>query len=87
MYFWANIVIFLVFATQQIILPPVQLLFNNELFHQSGFYLKNIVLLFRLLFQQRYLHLSPGEKVQGWKCPRPVFLKDIGYATVTTRAR
>src|SRR6218665_1819905 len=37
-------------------------LIKNELFHQSSFYLKNIILSFQLLFQQRYLHFSPGGK-------------------------
>jgi len=54
---------FYVFATQQRFISPVQLLVNNELFHQSSFYLKNIVLSFQLLFQQRYLHFSPGGNV------------------------
>jgi len=56
---------FYVFATQQRFLSPVQLLVNNELFHQSSFYLKNTVLSFQVLFQQRYLHSSPGGKVRG----------------------
>ena len=60
-----------VFATLQRFLSPIQLLVNNELFHQSSFYLKNIILSFQLLFQQRYLHFSPGGK-SGGKCPRPV---------------
>jgi len=42
--FWAIFGIFYVFATQQSFLSPVQVLVNNELFHQSSFYLKNIVL-------------------------------------------
>ena len=52
---------FYVFATQQSFLSPVQLLVNNELFHQSSFYLEDIVLSFQLLFQQRYLHFLRGE--------------------------
>jgi len=41
--------------------------------------LKNIVLSFQLLFQQRYLHFAPGEKVRGnvrgkWTSPSDVNL-------------
>src|SRR6218665_291417 len=65
MNFWVNFVNFYVSATQQRFLSPVQLLVNNELFHQSSFYFKNIVLSFQLVFQQRYLHFPPGGKVRG----------------------
>jgi len=62
---WANFVIFQVVATQQRFISPIQLLLNNELFHQSSFYLRNIVSSFQLLFQQRCLHFSPGEMSGG----------------------
>jgi len=71
---WANLAIFYFFATKQRFLLSVQLLGNNELFHQSSIYLKNIVLSFQLLFQQRYMHFSPGKKSGGkcpGECPRP----------------
>src|SRR6218665_1279836 len=54
--------LFYVFATQPRFLSSVQLLVNHELFHQSSFYLKNIVSSIQLLFKQRYLHFSLGEK-------------------------
>src|SRR6218665_1813579 len=46
----------------------VQLLVNKELFHQSSFYFINIVSSVHLLFKQRYLHFSRGEKSRG-ECP------------------
>src|SRR6218665_2878033 len=60
--------LFYVFATLPRFLSSFQLLVSNELFHQSSFYLKNIVSSFQLLFQKSYLHFSPGEK-SGGKCP------------------
>src|SRR6218665_3694683 len=65
--------IFYVFATQQRFLSSVQLLVNNELFHQSSFYWKNVVLLFQLLLQQRYLHFSPGWKSPGGNVLDPLY--------------
>src|SRR6218665_789209 len=71
---------FYVFATQQRFPSPVQLLVNNELFHQSSFYLNNIVSSCQLLFQQRYLHFSPGGNVRGemseGKCPGEIKVLD-----------
>src|SRR6218665_857361 len=43
----------------------IQILVNNELFHQSIFYLRNSVSSVQLLFQKRYLHFSPGGKFRG----------------------
>jgi len=42
--------LFYVFATQPRFLSSFQLLVIKELFHQSSFYLKNIVSSFQLLF-------------------------------------
>src|SRR6218665_1509862 len=56
---------FYVFATTPRFLSSFQLLVNNELFHQSSFYLKNIVSSVQLLFKKNYLHFSPGEKSGG----------------------
>jgi len=53
--------LFYVFATQPRFLSSVQLLVNNELFHQSSFYLKNVVSSVQLLFKQRYLHFLRGK--------------------------
>src|SRR6218665_145032 len=53
-----------VFSKKQRFLSSVQFLVNNELFNQSSFYLRNIVLSFQLLFQQRYTHFSPGGEVR-----------------------
>src|SRR6218665_1094762 len=62
--------IFNAFATQQRFLSPFQLLVNIELFHQSSFYLKNIVSISATLFA----FFSGGKvrvgNVRG-KCPRP----------------
>src|SRR6218665_3964968 len=67
--------LFYVFATPPRFLSSFQLLVNNELFHQSSLYLKNIVSSVQLLFKKSYLHFSPGEKsggkCPGGKCPRP----------------
>src|SRR6218665_2825277 len=62
--------LFYVFAPPPIFLSSFQLLVNNELFHQSSFYLKNIVLSVQLLFKKSYLHFSPGGKCPGGKCCR-----------------
>src|SRR6218665_4228386 len=43
----------------------IPLLVNKELFHQSSFYSININSSVQLLFKQRYLHFSRGEKVRG----------------------
>src|SRR6218665_1352408 len=53
--------LFYVFAAQPRFPSSVQLLVKKELFHQSSFYLVNIVSSAQLLFQQRYLHFC-GEK-------------------------
>src|SRR6218665_3081222 len=53
--------IFNVFATQQRFLSSLQLRVINELFHQSSFYLKNIVSSSQFLFKKSYLHFSLGE--------------------------
>src|SRR6218665_1769455 len=54
----------------------LQLLVNNELFHQSRFYLKNDASSVQLLFKQLYFNFSPGEKsggnVRGKEYPRPL---------------
>src|SRR6218665_3611956 len=46
--------IFNVFATQQRFLSSLQLRVIKELFHQSSFYLKNIVSSFQFLFKKSY---------------------------------
>src|SRR6218665_1606596 len=56
---------FYVFAKQPKFVSSVQLLVINELFHQSSFYLKNIVSSAKLLFKKSYLHFSPGGEVRG----------------------
>ena len=60
-----------VFVTHPRFLSSFQLLVNKELFHQSSFYLTNIVSSVQLLFKKSYLHFSPGGNVPGGKCPRP----------------
>src|SRR6218665_3339378 len=73
--FWSNFVIILRFCyTAPRFLSSFQLLVNNELFHQSSFYLKYIVSSAQLLFKKSYLHFSLGGKSPGGKCPRPVQL-------------
>src|SRR6218665_3033196 len=52
--FWLISSIFNVFATQQRFLLSFQLRVIKELFHQSSFYLKNIVSSFQFLFKKSY---------------------------------
>src|SRR6218665_3070912 len=52
--------LFYVFATPRRFLSSFQLLVNNELFHQSSFYLRKVINIF-----------LRGEK-SGGKCPRPL---------------
>src|SRR6218665_3571621 len=63
--FWLISSIFNVFATQQRFLLSLQLRVIKELFHQSSFYLKNIVSSFQFLFKKSYSHFSPWGKVRG----------------------
>src|SRR6218665_69500 len=71
--FWLVSSLFYIFAAQPRFLSSVQLLVNRELFHQSSFYLINIVSSVRLLFCQRSLHFSRegecSEEMSGKKCP------------------
>src|SRR6218665_774976 len=60
--------IFYVFATQQRFLSPVQLLVNNELFHQSSFYLKILFYHSSFYCNNVICIFLPGEKSEG-KCP------------------
>src|SRR6218665_1925449 len=69
--FRANFVNFLRFRyTAKISFIAIQLRVIKELFHQSSFYLKNIVT--NTFLRGR----SPGE-LYGGKCPRPVSLMEI----------
>ena len=68
-----------IFATQTRFISSLQLLVNEELFHQSSFCLINIVSSVQLLCKERYLHFSGGGKSPRGKCPRPYLIpsKDL----------
>src|SRR6218665_1206285 len=69
---------FYVFATPPRFLSSFQLLVSNELFHQSSFYLKNILSSIQLLFKKSYLHFLRRENSGGNVLdPYDFYYKDI----------
>ena len=68
-----------VFAAQPRFLSSIQLLVNKELFHQSSWYLINIVSSVQLQFKQCSLHFSLV-KCPGRKCPRPASKMTVSTA-------
>ena len=80
---WLNFVIFYVFATQQRFLSPVQLIVDNELFHQSSFYFKKILFYHSSFYFNNviciFLREENSGEISGGIFPRPLLADTVAY--------